>query len=201
MVPFLQLLLEDQHHVFQHAEEHQRIRLGLMFDQDIDGDVSGQSSALGIEQRRVQHHVRFQVPVITMHEAGGGHPHAGEVDAREQGHVEDVEQIADVLRVFQQDLEAILGKMADHPLDAFAGHGRLLPSVGAGRLDNRGPQGTARVYRGTVSETGACDERDVRALVRGWSSIDSRYAFYVRTDSTSLTIKRLPGPTVHRLPE
>lgn len=109
----------DLHQVFEDAQHHHFVRLGLMLDQDVQGQVGPLPSAA---QRDRDDQVRREMAVVGGDVGGALDLHPREVEAVEVRHAGQRQQVADVAGAFEQDLQPVLLELADDFHDAHTGH-------------------------------------------------------------------------------
>jgi CoA:oxalate CoA-transferase len=98
------------------------IKLSPFLDQYVDDHLTKER---GRPQRHRQHQIAFQMAIVAVDEASGIDFHLVQVETIKERQFPKAEQIADIVRMFEQHFEAVLGKVAHHPLQASASRHRL----------------------------------------------------------------------------
>jgi hypothetical protein len=109
--PVLDLPLVDQHDITQHAKAHQLIRLGLVLDQDEHLDLLRLPAT--DTERRPQQDVGLQLSEAGRDEGVRLHDEMVEVDVPGNLRPAPAQQVGDVARSPEQELQAVAGELAD----------------------------------------------------------------------------------------
>jgi hypothetical protein len=109
-----------------HTQRYQRVRFGLMLDQNVNQDCPAEWLPVPPPQRGAQHHVRFNVAVIALDKGGANHAQVFESNHVDHVRPEDVQQILNVEGVLQQQLETVFVKLPHDLLDAWMKHLAIL---------------------------------------------------------------------------
>src|SRR5262249_8773810 len=105
LAPFPQLATVDGHRVIRGPKGHEPIRLALVLQENVKDEL------LVVAQRSAEDQVGFEVAVITLDVGGRIELEAVEVDGVDLLVTSDAEQVADVERPVQEQLQAILREL------------------------------------------------------------------------------------------
>ena len=115
-LPFL--VVENLQLVLGQSERNEPIRFRLMLDQDVDQHVLLQGPAVFREQRSAEHDIRFDVRVVPPNEVRLHQLEAIKVDKSSQRRTRNVQQLADVAGMLQQQFDAVFFEVPHQLADA-----------------------------------------------------------------------------------
>jgi hypothetical protein len=101
-------------------------RFRLVLDQDVDQQHSPGAFTLSPPQRRDQHEVGFDVPVVALDKGRGNELDTLEIDLLDQVGGSHGQQIANVLGVLQQQFHGVFPELPHHLPDLAVLHAALL---------------------------------------------------------------------------